>query len=97
MKKEQTVELPVSILEKFLALEEELEDWLMAHDEEFLKRMKKASFFHYRLYCLGYRILDKSDMEFRGDLLLLSVIQVFVIFHRFDTAALCHILSYLDK
>lgn len=39
---EKTVELPVRILKKFLEAEEELEQWLMAHDRDFIETMRKA-------------------------------------------------------
>ena len=37
-----TVEVPVKVLEKYLAAQESLEDWLMANDDEFIKKMKRA-------------------------------------------------------
>ncbi len=37
-----TVEVPVRVLEKFIEAQESLEDWLLAGDEKFLKKMKKA-------------------------------------------------------
>lgn len=33
---------PYKVLEKYLAAQESLEDWLMANDDEFIKKMKRA-------------------------------------------------------
>jgi len=39
--KEKKIEIPYTIFES-AQTKEELEDWLLAHDAEFIKRMRKA-------------------------------------------------------
>lgn len=40
-KKEKTIEIPYTVFET-AQTKEELEDWLMAQDADFIKRMRKA-------------------------------------------------------
>ena len=42
MAKEKVIEMPVRILKKFLEAENDLEDWLLSRDENFIKKMEKV-------------------------------------------------------
>ncbi|MBI4713365.1 MAG: hypothetical protein HY762_08725 [Planctomycetes bacterium] len=42
MANQNTVKMPLRIVQRFIEIEHELEDWLLSQDKRFLKKMNRA-------------------------------------------------------
>lgn len=42
MATQNTIKMPIRLVQKFIEIEHELEDWLLSQDKRFLNKMKRA-------------------------------------------------------